>query len=128
MGYDSNDSLARVLVERIALNAGDAGLVLRPTTAANADLRMVRSPLASSDPWIALEIAADSLGMTVQDGKTDSVEDLYETESSLLRSVRVIPLFHLPASYAFSPALRGFRVAADGAWHLDEVWIGKDRP
>jgi peptide/nickel transport system substrate-binding protein len=128
VGYDANDSLARVLVERIALNASDAGLVLRPTTAANADVRLVRIPLASSDPWIALESAADSLGITMQNGKTDSEEDLYEAERSLLRSERVIPLFHLPANYASSPALKGFRVAADGAWHLDEVWIGKDRP
>jgi peptide/nickel transport system substrate-binding protein len=128
VGYDANDSLVRVLVERIALNASDAGLALRPTTAANADVRLVRIPLASSDPWIALENAADSLGITLQNGKTDSEEDLYEAENSLLRSERVIPLFHLPANYAFSPALKRFRVAADGAWHLDEVWIGKDRP
>src|SRR5208337_1027907 len=37
VGYDANDSSARVLVERVALNAKDAGLGLQPTTAATSD-------------------------------------------------------------------------------------------
>src|SRR5208282_4000593 len=47
VGYEGNDSVARLLAERIALNAKDAGLSLQPTSAGVADLRLVRIPLAS---------------------------------------------------------------------------------
>lgn len=55
LGYDGNDALARLLAERIALNAKDAGLSLQTTSAANVDLRLMFIPLASPDPWIALD-------------------------------------------------------------------------
>ncbi|MFZ0773737.1 MAG: ABC transporter substrate-binding protein [Candidatus Sulfotelmatobacter sp.] len=128
VGYDANDSMARLLVERVALNAKDAGLVLQPTTAATADLRLARIPLASTDPWIALADLAETLGMTMPKVNGDAVEDLYSAEQALLAEQRVIPLFHLPADYASSPALKDWRPAADGSWRLEEVWLGKDRP
>lgn len=128
LGYDANDSVARVLVERVALNAKDAGLGLQLTTAATADLRLVRIPLASADPWIALANVAETLGMAMPKASGESVEDLYAAEAALLAGQRVIPLFHLPAEYATSPALNDWRPAADGSWRLDEVWVEKDRP
>ncbi len=128
VGYDANDSVARVLVERVALNARDAGLELQPTTATTSDLRLVRIPLASADPWIALAKVAETLGMALPRASGESVEDLYAAEAALLAGQRVIPLFHLPAEYATSPALNDWRPAADGSWRLDEVWVEKDRP
>jgi len=128
VGYDANDSVARVLVERVALNAKDAGLGLQLTTAATADLRLVRIPLASADPWIALANVAETLGMAMPKASGESVEDLYAAEAALLAGQRVIPLFHLPAEYATSPALNDWRPAADGSGRLDEVWVEKDRP
>jgi peptide/nickel transport system substrate-binding protein len=126
--YDANDSVAQVLVERVALNARDAGLALQPTTAATADMRLVRIPLASADPWTALANVAETLGMALAKASGESVEDLYGAEAALLAGQRVIPLFHLPAEYAASPALNDWRPAADGSWRLDEVWVEKDRP
>ena len=49
LGYDASDSLARVIAERIALNARDAGLTLQTTNNATADLRLVRMALPSLD-------------------------------------------------------------------------------
>jgi ABC-type transport system substrate-binding protein len=128
VGYDANDSVARVLVERVALNARDAGLALQPTTATAADLRLVRIPLASADSWVALAHAAATLEMAMPKASGESAEDLYAAEGELLAGQRVIPLFHLPAEYATSPALNDWRPAADGSWRLDEVWVEKDRP
>ncbi|HKN15879.1 MAG TPA: ABC transporter substrate-binding protein [Candidatus Sulfotelmatobacter sp.] len=128
VGYDANDSAARVLVERVALNAKDAGLGLQPTTAATSDLRLVRIPLASADPWIALYNVAETLGMAMPKASGELVEDLYPAEAALLAGQRVIPLFHLPAEYATSPVLNDWRPAADGSWRLDEVWVERDRP
>ncbi|MGA8270796.1 MAG: ABC transporter substrate-binding protein [Candidatus Sulfotelmatobacter sp.] len=128
LGYDANDSLARVLAERVALNARDAGIVLQPITATTADLRLVRIPLASSDPWVALTNVAEKFGMTMPKVNGESVEDLYAAEMSLLSEQRVIPLFHLPVGYASSQALNDWRPAADGSWRMDEVWVRKEAP
>ncbi len=62
LGYDGSDPVARLLAERIALNAKDAGLSLQPTAGVTADLRLVRIPLASPDPWIALADVATLAG------------------------------------------------------------------
>jgi peptide/nickel transport system substrate-binding protein len=127
VGYDANDSVARLLDERVALNAKDAGLALQPTIAATTDLRLVRIPLASADPWIALSNLAQALAMPMPKVNRDSVEDLFSAEKALLAEQRVIPLFHLPAEYASSTTLKDWRPAGDGSWRLDEVWVGKEK-
>jgi hypothetical protein len=123
VGYDTGDVVTRLLAERIALNAKDAGLSLQPIASAVADLKVVRIPLASPDPWIALqEVATIERTSPVKDG--GSVEDLYASERALLTSQRLLPLFHLPASYAASSALNNWTVRADGGWNLADAWMG----
>jgi peptide/nickel transport system substrate-binding protein len=127
VGYDGNDSMARLLTERIALNAKDAGLSLQPTSAATADLRLVRIPLASSDPWIALGNVAGLSG--APGGKEGgSVEDLYAREVAILGTQRMIPLFHLPVSYAASAALKNWALRSDGSWTLADAWLENGKP
>ena len=136
IAYDANDPLARLMTERIALNARDAGLTLMPTTtataatttAAAADLRLVRIPLSSSDPFIALTDIAVLLGAPIAKNKGDSIEDLFASEQALLSTQRVIPLFHLPASYVAVPNLKNWTPRSDGSWGLSEVWLGSREP
>lgn len=133
VAYDGNDPVARLLTERIALNAKDAGLLLQPTlqtvvTAASADLRLVRIPLASSDPWIALADAGEFAGVAVARGKNGSVEDLYAAEEGLLGTQRLIPLFHLPVAYAAATTLKNWTLRSDGTWNLADAWLGSGKP
>jgi MarR-like DNA-binding transcriptional regulator SgrR of sgrS sRNA len=130
VSYDANDPLSRLLAERVALNAHDAGTAIRATAAANADLKVVRIPLVSTDPWVALNWLATGLGLTIPKRSADSMEVLYGTEKELLEQQRVIPLFHLPAAWAVSPAVRDWQTDADGRWRVENVWINKekDRP
>jgi peptide/nickel transport system substrate-binding protein len=122
IGYGDADPVDRLLAERIALNARDAGLSLQPSSAANADLRLVRIPLASADPWIALASVATLAGMPA--GKTrGAVEELYAAELAVLAPQRVIPLFHLPVSYAAAGTLRNWGVRPDGSWTLADAWL-----
>ncbi|MFZ0199516.1 MAG: hypothetical protein WB523_22650 [Candidatus Sulfotelmatobacter sp.] len=127
LGYDANDSLARLLAKRVALNAKDAGLVLRPTTA-TVDLQLVGIPLPSADPWISLAYVAETLAMAMPKAAGESMEELYGAETALLAEQRVIPLFRLPVGYASFPRPDDWRPAAEGTWRLDEVWVAKDRP
>src|SRR5271165_1274750 len=123
IGYDSSDSVERLLAERIALNAKDAGLSLQPTTSAAPDLRVVRIPLASSDPWIALNDISALIGAAPSKRGNESVEDLYAAEQSLLATRRMIPLFHLPDAYLPAPNLRDWTLRPDGTWNLQNAWL-----
>ncbi len=125
LGYDGTDPLARLLAERIALNARDAGLLLQPASSASAELRLVRIPLAAPDPWIALGGVANFAALSV--GKNQGgVEDLYASEAALLATQRMIPLFHLPSSYASALTLRSWTLRTDGSWNLADAWLGID--
>ena len=128
VGYDSNDPMTKPLAERIALNARDAGLTLQPTTAMPADLRVVRIPLASPDPWVCLAQVAAIAAVSMPRISGNSVEDLYAAEQSLLSTQRLIPLFHLPVSYAGGPALKDWLPDPEGSWRLADVWLGSDKP
>jgi peptide/nickel transport system substrate-binding protein len=127
IGYGDADPVDRLLAERIALNARDAGLSLQPSSVAGADLRLVRIPLQSNDPWIALENVASLTGTSV--GKTGgSVEELYACELAVLATQRVIPLFHLPVSYAAAGTLRHWGLRRDGSWTLTDAWLASGKP
>ncbi len=128
IGYDGNDPLARLLVERIALNARDAGLSLQPTSSATADLRLARIPLASSDPWIALEQIATEAGLPAAKNKGGSAEDLYAAEQAALAAERVISLFHLPVSYAAASTVKNWALHMDGSVDLVDAWLENTKP
>jgi ABC-type transport system substrate-binding protein len=128
LGYDVSDPLARLLAERVVLNARDARLTVQPASTASPDLKLIRIPLVSADPWIALDNAAVSAGLPAMKSKTGSIEELYAAERASLATQRMIPLFHLPASYAATPALRNWTVQADGSLDLTSAWLRSNQP
>jgi peptide/nickel transport system substrate-binding protein len=123
LGYDGSDTIARLVAERVALNAKDAGLSLQPSLTGAADVRLVRVPLASSDPWVTFEELTASLGLPSPKSKGGSAEELYAAEQAALATGRVIPLFHLPTTYAAGPRLRNWKVRADGSLALADAWL-----
>jgi hypothetical protein len=127
LGYDT-EPLDRLLAERIAINAKDAGLTLQPTSSGAADARLVRIPLASADPWIALSDFAVQAGLPQVQGKANSVEELYATEQALLARRRVIPLIHLPVSYVSGSKVRKWKIQGDGSLDLNLAWMENTRP
>jgi peptide/nickel transport system substrate-binding protein len=124
IGYDGSDPLARLMVERIALNARDAGLSLVLTAVGASDLRLMRMPLASSDPWIALGGIAAQAGLPKAKNSGATVEELFAAEQAALANHRVIPLFHLPMFYVASASLRDWTVRTDGSIDLANTWLG----
>ena len=128
LGYDASDPLARVITERIALNARDAGLKLQPVNSAAADMRLVRIPLPSIDAQVSLTSLASRLGLPQPQSGGDPVASLYAEESAILQSRRVIPLLHLRVAAAVSPNVRDWREYPDGSWQLQNVWLGMEKP
>jgi ABC-type transport system substrate-binding protein len=123
LGYDADDPLARVMAERIELNARDAGIRLQVTSNATADVRLTRITLASVNGRIALAAAAATVGMLPKMSGV-SVDDLYQAENGILQTQRAIPLFQLPASTTLSVAVKDWDEDRDGTQHLDNVWLG----
>jgi MarR-like DNA-binding transcriptional regulator SgrR of sgrS sRNA len=128
LGYDTLDPLDRLLAERIALNAKDAELSIQPTPASGGDLRLVRISLASPDPGIAFGEFVDQIGLSTPKPELVSEENIYKSEQAAIAAFRVIPLFHLPASYASSVTLRNWRLLGDGSWDIDDAWLETTKP
>ncbi len=128
LGYDGSDPLARVIAERIALNARDAGLRLQPANSTTADLRLVRVPLASLDGRIALTNLAARLGLPQPRFNDDSPDSVYLAENVLLQSQRVIPLLYLRNPIALGTGVRKWTEDRDGDWLLQNVWLGMEKP
>ena len=126
--YDPADPAARVIAERVVLNARDAGLGMQITNASNADLRIVRVPLGSLDGQIALGEVAARLGFSRPNLVSGSIDDLYNVESKLLQSQRVIPLLHLRTAYAVSNDVKNWRTARDGSWRVTNTWLTAEKP
>lgn len=128
LGYDPADSTARAIAERIVLNARDAGLRMQTTSTSSVDVRVVRIPLTSLDPEIALAEVAAGLGLAQPKVASNSLDDLYALENSLLQSQRVIPVLHLRNAYAVSNAVKDWTTTRDGSWRLSNVWLGAEKP
>jgi peptide/nickel transport system substrate-binding protein len=126
--YEAADSAARVVAERIALNARDAGLALQLTNSTNADLRLVRSPLASVDARTALAGLAAALGLRQPTFNGDSAHDLYVAESSLLQTQQLVPLLHLRLAPGVGGTVRNWHTDHEGGWKLQEVWLAAGQP
>jgi hypothetical protein len=88
----------------------------------------VRIPLAGADPWISLAEVAAMAGVPQPKVTGGSAEELYAAEQEILSTQRLIPLFHLPATYAASPALKSWSPRPDGTWSLADSWLGNEKP
>lgn len=133
LGYDPSDSLARVISERIALNASDAGFTIQllplPSKASTPpDLQLVRMPLPSLDARVALSELADRTGLPSPKFDGDPAGSLFAAESALLQSQRVIPLLHLRIATALGANVRGWQEDPDGSWSLPNVWLETGKP
>jgi peptide/nickel transport system substrate-binding protein len=129
LSYDTADPVARLMADRIALNAHDVNLTVQPVSSPTADIRLARISLSGADTRLALSELAASIGLPPASarGNTASVEELYASESMFLQSQRVIPLLHLRVSYGLSGSVRNWNAGLDGSWRLQDVWLGAEK-
>jgi len=128
LAYDWNDPLARAIAERVSVNARDAGINLQPygenlaARPANADLHLVRIPLASSDAAAALAALAAATG---HQGalQTNSPEELYAADRALRVEFRLVPVAYVPQAWGLSARVRNWSTPREGGWRLSDVWL-----
>ena len=123
LAYDPADSTERLIAERIAVNAREAGLTIRPVAAAAqaATARILRTRVNWPDLGHALASVALVVGFAPPD--ESSPQAIYAAESQVVRDHRIIPLFHLPEIYGLGPRVRGWAPSRWGGWKLDSVWL-----
>ncbi|HSB75599.1 MAG TPA: ABC transporter substrate-binding protein, partial [Terriglobales bacterium] len=64
LSYDAGDPASQLIAERVALNARDLGIQMQTTAAAaNPDVRLLRIPLGSPQPQLALQAVAQATGL-----------------------------------------------------------------
>lgn len=128
LSYDFSDPIARVVAERVLLNARDAGINLQLVTTDSADIRLVRVPLIAPDAHLALADLARIFQLTPPAFTSRSVEELYAAEKALLQPHRLIPLLHLRSALAIGNRVRDLRISPDGRWQLSNTWLAPEKP
>ena len=123
LAYDPADATERLIAERIAVNAREAGLVVRPAAGGSpvSTARLVRNRINWPD-------LGQALGSMAPGTTASSPEAAYAAERALLQDYQVVPLFHLPAIYGLGARVRGWGPSRWGGWKLEGVWLAADAP
>jgi ABC-type transport system substrate-binding protein len=138
LAYDASDPISKLLAERIALDAREAGIVVQPfgeahvgnkqaRSSLNAGAVLLRLPLAATEPSVALAARMDEMGLLPEHSalnlKADQPEQLFDLEGKALQTFRVIPIAHSSQAVWLSPATHNWQQSPTGSWQLDQFWV-----
>lgn len=131
LAFDANDDLAKLVAERVSLNAQAAGITLqpRPETPSfrgfNADVRLVRLRLESPEGGAALTRIGSILNLAkLQRAQTaTTAETLYAVEGDALKDYSLIPIAHIPEAYSRTPIVHDWTMTRWGDIRLADLWI-----
>jgi hypothetical protein len=147
---DASGDLAKLIGERVAINARQAGIPVqvRPRSLAREEfssdaagtgktpetavLRLVawrysslseRAELDAMLTTLQLDVAADDK----EKGKDKPAEQLYDRERRLLTEHQLIPLLMIPEYIGLGSQVRDWMAERWGEWHLGDVWLDGKR-
>jgi ABC-type transport system substrate-binding protein len=138
LAYDFADPVAKLVAERIAFDSSQAGITVRPygeshvnsvsaRASMNADAVLLRLPLASLQPSVALAALTKDLGM---DAETASAalgatrpEDLLLAERKALENFRALPVAHVSQALWLNGNAHNWQQLPNGSWDLDQLWV-----
>ncbi|HLW43567.1 MAG TPA: hypothetical protein VKS00_03705, partial [Candidatus Acidoferrales bacterium] len=150
LGYDADDSMERMIAERIAVNAQAAGISISARAIASGspdgttnrgangaanvseyDARIVRLPMSSPAPGVALadflqtfaQLADLDPSLTASLNDPANPEQLYSRERAVVDTYEVIPLVHVPEVVGLSARVRDWIPVRWGAWRLADIWL-----
>lgn len=140
LAYDFADPVSKMVAERIAVDAHEAGIVVQPygdahinakTTRklASADAVLLRVPLRALEPSAALVGVADELDLSSETLSAilsaDRADELFTAERKILEDHTVIPVAHLSQVLWLNNTVHNWQQLADGEWDLDQMWVEK---
>ena len=139
---DATGDLAKLLGERVAVNARQAGILVQVVNRA-----VLHTATTSSDPatsihlfsWhyssLSPRVELESMVSTLKFGNSNEAavsssdpEQLYAREKKLLEERHVLPLVALPEYVGLSQRVRDWMPARCGEWHLADVWLDLPEP
>lgn len=113
----AGDPLLRLIADRVALNARDAGLAVTVTPQPGTASRVVRVRLPSNNAAQDLAFVGQALGLAVPGGLA-SPQALFEAERALLADSGIVPIVHIPEVWAVDPRVHNW-----DPLHLETVWM-----
>jgi hypothetical protein len=143
---DAPGDLAKLLGERVAVNARQAAILVQvvnraaphgaaTATSASGDpaggVHLFSWHYSSLSPRVELESMVSTLNFgDANEGAVSSTdpEQLYAREKKLLEERRVLPLVALPEYIGLSQKVRDWMPARWGEWHLADVWLDVPEP
>jgi ABC-type transport system substrate-binding protein len=128
LAYDPADALLKLIAERVALNARDAGLNVQAFAAANGDARVVRVKLPSTDPGAAIVSLVRALAGSDPQLASDVPEQWFTIDRDLMSQRWVVPVVYIPEVFGVAPTVRNWSETRDGSWRLEDVWVAQEGP
>ncbi len=133
--YDDSDDLARLIAERVSLNARDAGITLQPRAESpmfrsfDADLRLVRLRIESPNPASALASMGDALdnAALLRARPATNGDQLFTVENDALKDYSIVPIAHLPESFSVAPVVHDWSLGIAGSLDLGNLWMEPPR-
>jgi peptide/nickel transport system substrate-binding protein len=138
LAYDFADPLAKMVAERIAVDAREVGIRVQPygdahvnqrsaQASLNADAVLLRIALPSLEPSVALAALVSDLG-TEPDIVSAALaaarpEDLFEIERKTLEGFRVVPVARVDQAVWLNAGAHNWQQLPNGSWNLDQLWV-----
>jgi peptide/nickel transport system substrate-binding protein len=137
---DAPGELPKLLAERVAVNARQAGLTVQvmnrpvqreasatqPREEPAAGLHLFGWHVTSLSPRLELDSFLKALGAADSPGVDNTATDpeqLHTRERKILEDRRVLPLVALPEYAGLGAGVRNWLPARWGEWHLADVWL-----
>ena len=139
---DATGDLAKLLGERVAVNARQAGILVQvvnraashtTTTASDstAGAHLFSWHYSSLSPRVELESMVSTFNMgNANEAAVSAIdpEQLYAREKKLLEDRHVLPLVALPEYVGLGQKVRDWMPARWGEWRLADVWLDLQEP
>jgi len=137
IGLDSGNELAKLISERVAVNARAAGLTLQVVAKAKGnagsdgangkadmDAQLVVWRYAVLSPRGELESFANAMHWEIPEGGVpEEADERYAWEKRMTDEMNVLPLVAVPDFAALDGRVRNWSPAPWGEWRLADVWI-----
>jgi peptide/nickel transport system substrate-binding protein len=134
---DAPGDLAKLLGERVAVNARQAGILVQVVnrsvqhTATNSSepasgIHLFSWHYSSLSPRVELETMVSTLNFSNANEAaviSSDPEQLYAREKKLLEERHILPLVALPEYVGLGQKVRDWMPARWGEWHLADVWL-----